>query len=221
MFELPPGLVPELVPLAWLVGSWEGSGVVEYAVSDDDVRRHAFRQRIDIVVEPGRPYLQHGARLWLEPEVDDFDARALRPATELDESERAELEVLTSEVGYWRLARPQDAGDIGPGYLPSTAPLTVATADDLEELRVTDGGFEVELTLAHPTGVSELYYGTAEGAKIELASDAVVRPPGARPHTESRRLFGLVGGELFWALDIGALGRPLDTHASARLVRVG
>lgn len=222
MFELPPGLAPELVPLSWLVGAWEGSGVIEYAVSDDDVRTHAFRQRVDVAVEHGMPYLLYGSRLWLEPgPVASPEDTAIAGATPLDEGETERLQPLSSETGYWRLARPHDDGDVGPGYLPASAPLTHADAESVETLRGEGGGFEVELLVAHPTGVSELYYGQVRQARIDLATDAVMRAPGAREHTASTRMYGLVNGELLWAWDLAALGRELATHASGRLVKVG
>lgn len=222
MFELPPGLAPELVPLSWLVGAWEGSGVIEYAVSDDDVRTHAFRQRIDVAVEAGAPALHYGSRLWLEPgPVASPEEVAIAGAAPIGDGETERLAVLTSETGYWRLARPHDEGDVGPGYLPASRPPTYADADAVESLRAESGGFEVELLVAHPTGVSELYYGEVRQARIDLATDAVLRAPGAREHTASSRMYGLVQGELLWAWDIAALGRELASHASGRLVKVG
>lgn len=222
MIELAEGLAPELVPLAWLVGAWEGSGVIEYAVTDDDVRTHAFRQRIDVAVEPGKPYLHYGARLWLEQgPVPSPEASAVAAAAPLREGEGDELPVLASETGYWRLARPHDEGDVGPGYLPATAPLTHGDAEAVERLRGEGGAFEVELALAHPSGVCELYYGQARGPRIDLVTDAVIRAPGAKPHASSSRMYGLVGSELLWAWDIAALGRELASHASGRLAKVG
>lgn len=221
MFDLPEGLAPELVPLSWLVGTWEGSGVIEYAVTDDDVRTHAFRQRIDVIVEPGMPYLSYGSRLWLDdrPVASPEDA-AIAGAQALDADDAERLAPLTSETGYWRVARPHGEGDVGPGYLPATAPLTHADADAVEALRTDEGGFEVELVLAHPTGVSELYYGQVRQGRIDLATDAVVRSPGAKEHTASTRMYGFVRGELLWAWDIAALGQELASHASGRLVKV-
>ena len=37
MIELPVDLPAELVPLSWLIGVWEGSGVIDYKVGDDSV----------------------------------------------------------------------------------------------------------------------------------------------------------------------------------------
>lgn len=90
--------------------------------------------------------------------------------------------------------------------------------------RVTEGG-EVELLLAHPTGVVELYVGTAGGGKIELRTDGVIRSPQATGFSEGysagHRLYGNVNSALMWATDIAALGQPLTSHASAELTRVG
>ena len=38
VIELPIDLPAELVPLSWLIGVWEGSGVIDYKVGDDRSR---------------------------------------------------------------------------------------------------------------------------------------------------------------------------------------
>jgi hypothetical protein len=81
-----------------------------------------------------------------------------------------------------------------------------------------DGG--VELLLAHPTGILELYVGEVTGAKIELRTDAVVRSPTAKEVSAGHRLYGLVEGELMYAVDMAMVGQPLTPHLSARLGRV-
>ena len=59
LIELPEGLAAELVPLSWLVGVWEGTGVVEYPVGEDDaVRTHEFGQRVSFSHD-GLPYLNY------------------------------------------------------------------------------------------------------------------------------------------------------------------
>ncbi|GMA91338.1 hypothetical protein GCM10025869_18670 [Homoserinibacter gongjuensis] len=45
MFELDVDLPAELVPLSWLIGVWEGSGVMAYKVGDE-VHEREFGQRI-------------------------------------------------------------------------------------------------------------------------------------------------------------------------------
>ncbi|GAB3229887.1 FABP family protein [Glycomyces halotolerans] len=90
--------------------------------------------------------------------------------------------------------------------------------------RVIEGGDpkkpEVELLLAHPTGVLDLYYGHVDGARIELATDAVVRSPKAKEVTAAKRLYGIVEGALMYAVEMAAEGHPLSPHLSARLERV-
>ena len=81
-----------------------------------------------------------------------------------------------------------------------------------------DGALEV--VLAHPTGITEIYVGEVAGTKIELATDAVVRTATAKEVTAGRRLYGLIGADLGWAYDMAAVGQPLQSHVSAQLKRV-
>ncbi|PMD04399.1 FABP family protein, partial [Brevibacterium paucivorans] len=55
---MPTDLAPELVPLAWVIGSWEGVGVVGYADAPDT----QFGQRIDFVAPVGAPFLHYTAQ---------------------------------------------------------------------------------------------------------------------------------------------------------------
>ncbi len=79
----------------------------------------------------------------------------------------------------------------------------------------------VELLLAHPTGIAEVYVGQVSGRKIELSTDLVARTESAKEVTAGHRLYGMIeGGELAYAYDMAALGRELQPHLSARLQRV-
>ncbi len=90
--------------------------------------------------------------------------------------------------------------------------------------RVVEGGDpkkpEVEVLLAHPTGILDLYYGHVDGTRIELATDAVVRSPQAKEVTAGKRLYGIVEGALMYAVEMAAEGKPLTPHLSARLDRI-
>lgn len=77
----------------------------------------------------------------------------------------------------------------------------------------------VELVLAHPMGVVEVWLGTVAGTRVEIGTDVVARTPSAKDVTAGRRLYGLVGDELMWAYDMAAVGQPLQPHLSARLRR--
>ncbi len=78
----------------------------------------------------------------------------------------------------------------------------------------------VEVTLAHPTGIIEIWLGDLSGTKIEMQTDVVARTTTAKEVTAGHRLYGLVDGELLWAYDMAAEGHPLQPHLSARLRRV-
>ena len=201
MMEIPVDLPPELVPLTWVIGTWEGNGMVENII-DDQLREHPFRQRIEFT-HSGQPYLEYRSQVWL-----------------LDDNGEAADSPLTSEAGFWRLARKRTDGDVGPGMLPPSASAEITDAEGVEALRNSDNGFDLEVTLAHPTGVSEVYYGMVRGPRIDLATDGVLRTAGAKEYRSATRLYGLVNGRMFWAWDIAALGQELATHASAQLDRV-
>lgn len=199
MIELPEGLAPELVPLSWLVGVWEGTGVVEYPVGDDDeVRNYEFGQRVSFSHD-GLPYLNYSSTTWL---LDD------------------DRTPLAAEMGYWRIDRPTEPGDRGPAMLLGDGPTPFSTVESVEALRNTTDGFDVEAAIIHPTGVNELYVGRVLKGRIDLSTDAVMRSPNAKDYSAATRLYGLVEGKLFWAWDIAALGRELTSHASGQLAKV-
>jgi hypothetical protein len=80
---------------------------------------------------------------------------------------------------------------------------------------------DLEALLASPTGVMELYLGTAKGTQLEMATDAVLRTATATEVTAGHRLFGIVEGALLYAYEMAAEGHGLFPHMSARLIRVG
>jgi hypothetical protein len=200
VLELPTDLPADLAPLSWLIGVWEGTGVIDYPVGDERLQGE-FTHRVSFSHDGG-PFLNYSAT-----------------ATFLTE-EGSPASALLAETGFWRLARPATDADAGPALLPPTADAVARTVDDVEELRAESGGFPIEVSLAHADGALELYLGEINGPRIDIATDAVVRSSGAKVHTASSRMYGLVDGHLLWAWDIAALGTPLRSHASARLAKV-
>ena len=84
------------------------------------------------------------------------------------------------------------------------------------------GDGELEVLLAHPTGIVEVYVGRATGpTRWELSTDVVARTSTAKEVTANHRLYGIVDGALLYAMDMAAMGQPLQPHLSARLERVG
>lgn len=211
MLELPSDLPSELVPLAWLLGVWEGTGIVDYLSGDDKVS-HEFGQRVSFSHD-GTPYLNYSSSTWLLR--DDSPA-----GSDSSPLEQGSIEPLAAESGYWRLSRPQTTADPGPALLRGIGTPPFTTAESVETLRNAQGGFDIQAAVVHPDGVSELYLGQVKGPRIDLATDAVMRAAGAKEYSAATRMYGLVENHLLWAWDIAALGHSLRTHASARLAKV-
>jgi THAP4-like, heme-binding beta-barrel domain len=76
---------------------------------------------------------------------------------------------------------------------------------------------KVEVLLAHPTGIVEIYLGEVAGTRIDLATDVVARTETAKAVTGGKRLYGLVGEDLAYAYDLAAVGQELQPHLSAQL----
>lgn len=197
MIEIDSSLPAEIVPLSWLIGLWEGTGVVHYRVGDE-VREHEFGHRLSFTHD-GLPYLNYSSYTWL-----------------LNDEQTPHV----AETGYWRLSRPAHEGDLGPGMLAGVGARPYSDAEAVETLRNATGGFDIEVSLVHPSGVSELYLGQVKGPRIDLATDAVVRTASAKEYSAATRIYGLVDAKLLWAWDIAALGQDLRTHSSGTLSRV-
>lgn len=153
---------PDLEPLAFLLGRWEGAGVGGYPT----IESFRFGQEISFTHD-GRPFLIYHSRTWL---LDD-DGEIIRASG--------------TEMGFWR---PQ----------PERG---------------------VEVLLAHPTGITEVYLGEVVFHKIELRTDIVARTSTSKEVTAGHRLYGLVEGDLAYAYDLAAMGEPLQAHLSAQLKR--
>ena len=70
--EIPTNLTPELVPFAWLLGTWEGTGTMWYEGQENT----PFGQIINFT-QDGLPYLEYRAESFL---LDD-NGQKLRPIT--------------------------------------------------------------------------------------------------------------------------------------------
>jgi len=200
MLELPTDLPADLAPLAWLIGVWEGTGVIDYPLGEERLQGE-FTHRVSFSHDGG-PFLNYAATATFTGDAG------------------SESTPLVAESGFWRLSRPATDADAGPALLPPTAASTPRGVDDVEALRAASGGFPLEVSLAHSDGTLELYLGEINGPRIDIASDAIVRGAGGKEYGAASRMYGLVDGHLLWAWDIAALGTPLRAHASARLAKV-
>ena len=153
-----------LAHLGFLVGEWQGLGVMGYP----GVPESRYEQEISFSHD-GRPFLAYISKTWL---IDD-DGERLRPAG--------------AETGFWR-----------------------AGAEERH----------VEALISHPTGFVEISVGEVVFNKIELVTDLLARTSTAKEVTALRRLYGLVEGDLAYAIDMAAMGHALQAHLSARLQKI-
>jgi hypothetical protein len=164
-----PPVHPDLAPLEFLLGRWEGAGIGGYPT----IESFRYGQEVSFS-HNGKPFLIYASRTW-----------------RLDEEGRIGLP-LGTETGYWR-PRPEN---------------------------------QVEVMLAHPTGIIEIYLGEISGTRIEMATDVVARTATAKEVTAGHRLYGLTGPggpasqDLAYAYDLAAVGQRLQSHLSAQLKRV-
>jgi THAP4-like, heme-binding beta-barrel domain len=162
----PPAEHPDLAPLSFLLGRWEGFGKGDYPT----IEAFDFIQEVTFT-HNGKPFLIYTSRSWRL------------------QADGTKGQPLGMETGFWR-PRPDD---------------------------------QVEVLLAHPTGITEIYLGEVSGTKVELATDAVARTASAKPVTAGKRLYGLVDSQregekdLAYAYDMAAMGQPLQPHLWARL----
>ena len=200
MFVLPEDLPLELTPFAFLVGKWEGTGVISFKPDRDDSAAvdREFKQRIEFAHD-GQNVLTYISTAQL---IDEAGTN------------------LPSELGYWRIARAHEPADHGPGLLIGEGEPSLKTHEDLEKLRNAEGGFDIQVSTLQPGGFAELYNGKIKGARIELASYAGTAFEGAHVYRHSTRMFGLVENALLWVWEIAMPGSDLKPHASARLERV-
>lgn len=199
MLELPTDLPADLAPLAWLIGVWEGTGVIDYPVGDRRLQGE-FAHRVSFSHDGG-PFLNYSGT-----------------ATFTGDDGSSSIPLL-AETGFWRLSRTARETDPGPALLPPLAEPVGRSVDDVEALRAASGAFPIEVSVAHSDGSLELYLGEINGPRVDLSTDAIVRSAGAKPYAAASRMYGLVEGHLLWAWDIAALGTELRSHASARLAR--
>ncbi|PWI45796.1 FABP family protein [Streptomyces sp. ICBB 8177] len=80
MIEIPSDLHPDLVPLVFLLGDWQGAGVFDFPGDE----KCNFGQEVSFRHD-GRPFLEYVSRTW----VLDEKGEKVRP--------------LETESGYWRI----------------------------------------------------------------------------------------------------------------------
>jgi nitrobindin-like protein len=157
--ELRPDLPAELVPVAWLLGTWRGVGVGGYPTIDD----FRFSQELTFS-ENGKPFLHYISRSWL---LDD-DGNEVRP--------------LAQETGYWRV---QEGGalEVLLSHPTGYAEIYLGQADGAKiELR-TDVVARTET--AKPYTAGHRIYGLVDGDLLWAFDMAAMDQP-LQPHVSAK-----------------------------------
>ena len=197
-FTLPDDLAPESYPLAWLVGTWRGYGVLTYG---ETVPEQAVVQEITFDHDGG-PYLRQVTTIWTVDATRsqdlDFETPGLQGASRL------------TPARIW-------ATETAAGSADGITGGTDAAAHTSSRIPVT----RLELVSADPAGHVAVWEGWIQGPRAQIGTQAVGRTRTAAPVTEMTRMFGLVGGDLMWTQDMAAFGvEEPTTYASGRLGRV-
>ncbi|MGN6088739.1 MAG: FABP family protein [Actinomycetales bacterium] len=159
-FEISADTSPELLPVAWLVGRWEGAGVGGYPTTGE----FRFGQEAEFVAPPGKTYLAYTSRTWL---LDD---------------EGQQLEALAVETGYWR-PQPDGALEVVMAHPMGYAEIWVGRAEGAKiELR-TDVVARTETAKEYSAG--HRLYGLVEGDLMWAYDMAAVGQP-LQPHASAR-----------------------------------
>jgi hypothetical protein len=89
-------------------------------------------------------------------------------------------------------------------------------------LRVPQPG-SVEIVMAHPTGLTEIYEGAVVGGDaplvIDVRSSAIGSTSSAKEVAMTERTISVTGDELHYTFRMAAVGLPMQHHLSATLHR--
>ena len=124
-FTLPDDLAPEIYPLAWLVGTWRGYGILTYG---QDVPEQAVYQEMTFDHDGG-PYLRQTTTIWTVDATRsrdlDFETPGLQGACLL-----APAQIWSTETTYWRaVGQEQPAAAQGEEERPAPAQGAALPAD--------------------------------------------------------------------------------------------
>ena len=195
---LDPSLPPSLYPLAWLVGSWQGSGAVHHG---EDAADQRVEQQLTCAPR------EDGGLDWTSI-VHVVDAPAPLPPTSAFAKEQPAApadagsgtrSLLLRESGVWTVGDPLPGQDLE----------RARTAKPGSPESIVSHALTAELTSAEGTAT---WAGEVRGPRIQLAlasdgTDAGGLAPGvSHPGLAATRMFGYVGGRLMWLWE----PRPAD-----------
>ena len=244
-FQIPDGLAPEVYPLSWLVGRWRGPGFIAYP----DIPQRAVLVEAVFGHDGGPYLTYAATTYLLESPLESLegtiDVDALRAGqvwstesgfwrvTPAGGSPSAQQTARNMAADVGRSDPEAPGSQNGPAQGEATAPQhhdVSSSARNGSTSAGTDGDgeagsrrsapiSELEVLLAEPTGHVSVYLGQVQGPRVELTTDLVARTASGADIGAASRMYGLVGGELFWATDLAAFGHELQSYSSGRLQR--
>ncbi|WP_203569012.1 FABP family protein [Aestuariimicrobium ganziense] len=151
-FEIPADLDPALMPLAWIIGRWQGNGHGTWPGQG----QFEYGQQIDFTVGGG-PYLTYVSQLYT-----------------IDEQGQP-LEPLMAETGFWR-PQPDGGLEVVLTNPEGWAEVWVGKIDGAQIQMVTDAVMRTESASIDYTGGQRLY-GQVDGALMWTQDRATATEP--------------------------------------------
>lgn len=193
MIEIVADLPVELYPLAWLVGRWRGYAVAQIGDRADQ----AMIQEIKFTHDGG-DYLRQHTTFWRVEQAGNPVPQGADAAA--GQAFLTAAEIWHTNTAYWRVLPDlvaEAAAEAGVDEASGVAS-EAGTAGTGGEAGVKSTQRELEVASADPAGFVAIWVGVVNGARIQLATDAMVRTASAPEIAASTRMFGLVNGELYW-----------------------
>lgn len=192
MIVIPDNLPVELAPIAWMLGTWQGWGMLcqEGEGPDMPVIEEIRAEICDTQMRLTTSI--YSASTVDETEIDPmFDSLQGLEALEVGDLLREETMYLRVLPGSGELPPP---GQYEPRELMASA----ATTD----------------------GLSILWVGVSMGPRVQMISDAIARDAQAQSVEHQGRMYGLVSGEMMWTQEQTLAGQETAVDISGRLARV-